>query len=130
MQAGTRRRGRDGGFVIPDGVGSWGWSQTAAAGCRACGAGLRVVPTPAVAECGSPQASQPAPSPLPQCRGPTPPPPPRVCRLLHGRRGHLTVSKIRSSCVALLQNPVVHYYHEKANVILSIIMNLFSSSYP
>ena len=58
--------------MIPDGVGSWGWSQMAAAGCHACGAGLRVVPTPAVAEHGSPWAGQPAPATLPQCRGPPP----------------------------------------------------------
>ena len=84
-----------------------------------------MVPTPAVAERGSPRAGQPVPAALPQCRGP-----PVFAGCWHERRGHLTLSKVWSICVVLLQDLRIHYYCEKANVILSIIMNLFSSSYP
>ena len=105
-----------------------GWALGGVSG-RSCRSpcvwgGLRVVPTPAVAERGSPRAGPPAPAALPQCRALL------FAGCWHERRGHLTLSKVWSICVVLLQSLRVRYYHEKANVILSITMNLFSSSYP
>lgn len=61
---------------------------------RVCGAGLRVVPTPAVAERGSPRAGQPAPGVLPQCRA-------LPCLPVAGMRGEVTLLFLRFGVVVL-----------------------------